>query len=224
MTGFEIEKHELAENPSPRCACILTLDVSSSMEGLPILELNEGIQIFHREINDDEFARYSVEIGIVTFSSGARVVTQIGSADGQPPPTLHASGMTWLGEGLELALDTLEERKNLYKLMGVSYYQPWMVLMTDGQPNDSWRNASRRVHELVGEKKLAFFGIAIGDLADMQTLQEICPPERPPVRLKGVRFRDFFQWLSASMSRVSRSTAGNSVKLPDISGWAEIQV
>ncbi len=224
MEGFEIQKHELAENPTPRCACILLLDVSSSMMGQPIAELNEGIRLFYEEIKNDETARYAVEIGIVTFSTGARVLTSIRSTEGPVPPTLHADGVTNLGEGLELALDILQERKDLYKRMGISYYQPWMVLMTDGQPTDEWRSAARRAHELAGQRKLSFFGIAIGDSADMDTLKEICPPNRPPVRMKGICFDKFFVWLSRSMSCISRSTTGSSVELPDISGWAEIGV
>jgi len=37
---------EFAENPEPRCPCVLLLDVSGSMAGQPINELNEGIQLF----------------------------------------------------------------------------------------------------------------------------------------------------------------------------------
>ena len=37
---------EFAENPEPRCPCLLLLDTSGSMRGNPIKELNEGIIIF----------------------------------------------------------------------------------------------------------------------------------------------------------------------------------
>lgn len=224
MAGFEIAEYELAENPSARCACILVLDVSSSMEGQPIHELNQGIRQFYREIKNDEVARYSVEIGIVTFSTGARIIKQINSADGPVPPTLRANGVTCLGEGLNLALNTLSARKNLYKQTGVSYYQPWMVLMTDGQPTDEWRAAAQRAHQLTKQRKLSFFGVAVGDKADMDTLKQICPPHRPPARMRGVQFREFFDWLSKSMSMVSRSTTHSTIKTPPISGWAEVEV
>jgi len=224
MSGFEIQEHQLAENPSPRCPCILLLDISGSMAGQPIAELNEGIKQFYQEIKDDEIARWSVEIGIVTFSSGANVHSQISSTDGPVPPTLRASGSTSLGMGLNVALDILLDRKNLYQQSGISYYQPWMILMTDGQPTDEWRSAAERVHQQTEQKKLSFFGIAVGNGADMATLTEICPLDRPPVRLKGIQFNKFFEWLSKSMSMVSRSTTGSSIRLPEINGWAEVEV
>jgi uncharacterized protein YegL len=46
---------------------------------------------------------------------------------------------------------------------------------------------------------------------------------RPALRLDGLRFADFFQWLSASMSRVSASASTSaSVPLPAVDGWASI--
>ncbi len=35
---------EFAENPEPRCPCLLLLDTSGSMAGAPIAQLNLGIR------------------------------------------------------------------------------------------------------------------------------------------------------------------------------------
>jgi uncharacterized protein YegL len=224
MPSFEIQEYDLAQNPTPRCPCILVLDTSGSMHGEPIQELNEGIKLFYQAIENDEIARWSVEIGIVTFSYDAHVHSQINSIEGPVPPTLQAGGSTSLGQGIELSLGILDERKRIYQQSGISYYQPWMVLMTDGEPTDEWKYASDRVHQLSKQKKLSFFGIAVGDAANMEILKMICPPERPPVRLRGLQFNSFFEWLSQSMSMVSCSTTGSSVNLPEIRGWADITV
>ena len=37
-----------ADNPEPRCPCVLLLDVSGSMQGQPISELNQGLIVFQR--------------------------------------------------------------------------------------------------------------------------------------------------------------------------------
>ena len=34
---------EFADNPQPRCPCVLVLDTSGSMGGAPIAELNRGL-------------------------------------------------------------------------------------------------------------------------------------------------------------------------------------
>jgi hypothetical protein len=39
---------EFALNADPRCACVLLLDTSGSMDGAPIKALNEGLKAFER--------------------------------------------------------------------------------------------------------------------------------------------------------------------------------
>jgi uncharacterized protein YegL len=47
---------------------------------------------------------------------------------------------------------------------------------------------------------------------------------REPLRLSGVRFKEFFLWLSASLKNVSHSNPGDSVPIPDYKpyGWSEV--
>lgn len=44
---------EFAENPEPRCPCILLLDTSGSMQGEAIQELNRGLNAFREELFSD---------------------------------------------------------------------------------------------------------------------------------------------------------------------------
>src|SRR4029079_17686128 len=64
---------EFAENPDPRCPCVLLLDVSASMQGPSIGALHEGLQAFQREVSRDAVPARRVEVAIVTFGTGAEV-------------------------------------------------------------------------------------------------------------------------------------------------------
>ena len=44
--SFEHKNDDFASNPEPRCPCLLLLDVSGSMRGHPIDELNAGLNTF----------------------------------------------------------------------------------------------------------------------------------------------------------------------------------
>ena len=83
--------------------------------------------------------------------------------------------------------------------------------------------AIQRTTDMVNSKKLTVFPIGIGDESDMSTLNSFSP-KRPALRLQGLKFREFFSWLSQSVSRVSQSMPGESVKLDieGIRGWAEL--
>lgn len=220
---FIIRQQELVENPTPRVPICLALDVSGSMSGQPIAELQDGVNMFFEAVRSDEVARYAAEIAIVTFGGVARKALDFYSIDRQEIPSFYADGGTPMGEGIELALDLLEARKTEYRNAGVDYYQPWLVVMTDGAPTDSIDNAGHRIAELVGAKKLTVFPIAIGEGANISQLGQLSPT-RPPLRLKGLNFREFFLWLSRSVSRVSQSTPGESVPLDTdgIKAWGQV--
>ena len=57
---------EFVDNPEPRCPCLLLLDVSGSMRGAPIRELNQGLIQFKDELYADSLAANRVEVGLPT--------------------------------------------------------------------------------------------------------------------------------------------------------------
>ncbi len=223
MATLNIGTDDLVDNPTPRVPVSLCIDTSGSMSGAPIEELVRGVNLFYDAIDEDEDAHDSAEVNIVEFNSAAGLIHDFASIERlQRISSLTASGATAMGAGVNLALDSLEKRKATYSASGVLYYQPWLVLMTDGAPTDSIDLAVKRVVDLVDAKKLTVFPIGIGG-ADMATLARFSP-NRPPLRLDGLRFKEFFEWLSKSVSRVSRSTPGDAVKLDleGLAGWAEL--
>ena len=215
---------DLVTNPTTRLPVCLCLDVSYSMNGKPLRELINGVHNFFKAIKDDEIARYSVELSIVTFHSKAELILDFASIDRQKLPTLRAQGMTSMGEGVNLALDILETRKNEYSNRGIDYYQPWMVLMSDGGPTDNITSAVKRVEDLVNNKKLTVFPVALGSGANVEVLRKFSSlPNKSVLRLTNPEnFREFFQWLSQSVAVASQSTPGDKPTLPELPRVIEI--
>jgi uncharacterized protein YegL len=118
---------------------------------------------------------------------------------------------TPMGEALEYAVDLVARRKAGYKSSGLSYVRPWILLMTDGEPTDCIRRAGELIRQGETEKKFMFFAVGV-DGANSQLLRSLSV--RPPLRLQGVAFRDFFIWLSCSLSKVSQSAPSATIDMP----------
>ena len=209
-----------AENPEPRCPCVLLLDVSGSMNGEPIRALNTGLLTYKDELVADSLASKRVEVA--TFGGAVQTVTDFVTADLFQPPTLIPNGDTPMGQAVRTAVDMVRQRKEIYRTNGIMFYRPWIFLITDGAPTDEWQSAAAAVKE--GEKGKAFAFFAVGvEGANMEVLRQFSV--REPLQLTGLRFRDLFQWLSNSQQRVSRSTPGDDVPLVDPTGpkgWASV--
>jgi uncharacterized protein YegL len=223
------ESIEIGNPTQPHCATVLLLDVSGSMSGEKISALNEGIRRFRDETSCDDLAKKRVDLAVITFGEGVNVVHNFSNIDQFEPPTFSADGKTPMGEAILRAIDLVEERKTQYKAQGIDYFRPWIFMVSDGEPTDMrpgdsrWEEVRRRVHEGEANSKFMFFAVA-AEPANVESMTQIAPPNRPPIKLIGTKFPEMFTWLSKSQIRVSSSKVGEQVALenPVAAGWGSV--
>ncbi len=216
------EAVEFAENPEPRCPCVLLLDTSASMTGTPIQALNDGLETFRDNLITDDLAKKRVEVSIISFDNQVKIVQDFITADQFENPVLTAQGQTYMGTAINKALDLISARKLEYRNNGITYYRPWVFLITDGEPQGESekvvQEAADRIRQEEDNKHVAFFAVGV-EGANMDRLGEIV--QRTPLKLRGLDFQEMFIWLSASMQQVSHSKVDEQVALPP-PGWGTV--
>jgi uncharacterized protein YegL len=224
-----LSKIEVANIEQPHCATLLLLDTSGSMiENNKIQQLNEGLKLFKEEILKDDLASSRVDVAIVAFGDGVKAVHPFSSIQDFIPPQLDANGNTPMGEAILYGIDLIEKRKSIYRNLGVSYFRPWIFMITDGEPTDmkpgdsTWVNVKSMMEDCEKNNKLVFFSVGV-EPANMERLKELMPPSRGPIKLREGNFREMFRWLSNSQEKIVKSDIkpGEMVKLEAPTGWGE---
>lgn len=217
-------------NPDPRVACVVLADVSGSMQGEPIAAMERGFAAFTRYLQNEVLASKRVEVAVVTFGTVATVLVPMQEARALQPVAFTASGTTNMAAGIHLALDILDDRKHAYKVAGLQYYRPWILLLTDGKPNlDGFDEAVARLNAVESARGVTVFAVGAGPRVDYQQLGRLSL-QRSPAPLEGLKYEELFEWLSASLSNVSNSSEfarddqsheemRGRVPLPSAAGW-----
>ena len=109
-----------------------------------------------------------------------------------------ADGDTALVDAVDEAIDIVNNRKKWYKSTGQPYYRPWIILITDGEPNEGQDVSAlaSKIKKDTSEKKYVFLPIGVNN-ANMQVLKSI-QGQIPAMTLKDAKFETFFRWLSDS--------------------------
>jgi uncharacterized protein YegL len=213
--GLSPERIKAAVNPQPRCPTVIIADRSGSMEGKPIVELQEALHQFFCTLAEDPACQASVEPAIVTCGGEARLETPFISLlefDRSQLLLLEAEGDTPLGSALSIALDAVLEQRDKYRRSGLPSYKPVVVALSDGQPTDALQEIAERYRALEGEVLLIVVGI--GPHADMALLGQIAQPSIPALRLADCDFRKLFRLLSDSFRKLGGSCRATDAFLP----------
>ncbi|RKH69398.1 vWA domain-containing protein [Corallococcus aberystwythensis] len=207
MTSPLKEFTSSAARPLP---VILLADVSGSMaaEG-KIDALNQSVREMLSTFTSTDDLRAEIHVAVITFGGEARVHTSLQPASAVKWSDLVAEGGTPMGQAMTLAADLVDDREKL----PVRAYRPTIVLISDGQPTDSWQAGLERVTRQGRAQKADRMALAIGGDADVDMLRRFLNDEKKQVFVvaDARRIKDFFQFVTLSVTARSRSANPNDV-------------
>ena len=199
-----------SHNKARALPVILLADVSGSMSVNGKIEaLNQAVNEMVTTFTAEEEGRAEIQIAVITFGGTAQVHLPLQPAKDVSWEGMGANGGTPMGRAMELAADLIDDRETIPSRA----YRPTIVMVSDGIPTDSWEQGLVR---LTGEgrgAKAFRMALAIGADADEAMLARFVGGEEPVVYKAedARRIRDFFQFLTMSVTSRSRSANPNAV-------------
>lgn len=182
---------------------IWLVDCSGSMMGEKIQSLNYAIRQTIPDMKEAAADNPNAQLYVraLTFSEGAswHIAT--------PTPVesfewidVEAQGLTDMGEAFELACEQL-----MMPPMPERALPPVLVLLSDGQPTDSYHESLQKLLALPWGKKAVKIAIAIGQDADEQVLSEfVNNPEMPVLKANNPQaLVKYIKWASTVAKQVS---------------------
>lgn len=192
----------------PICFC---LDTSGSMIAptasgkTRMAELNDAFSKFITAMKANDEVSSSADIAMITFGGQAGILQNFSPIANLDVPTIEvkARSLTPMGEAIQVALKLLEIRKDGYKQKGIEYYQPWLVVLTDGEPEgknaiDEMNKAIQQTTELESQNKLVVFNIGIGDDVNLDVLKKLSVKRENPISVGETNLDEVFEFLGKS--------------------------
>jgi len=188
---------------------ILLLDVSGSMGGEKIRNLNDAVRDMLEVFRDTENSETEIWVAIITFGDQVKLHQKLVSAGQIQWQDLSAGGSTPLGVALQMAKAMIEDKD----VVPSRAYRPTVVLVSDGQPDNGWESPLTEFIGVGRSAKCDRMAMAIGAQADETVLGKFI--EGTPNGLfyseNAKQMRDFFKFVTMSVTIRTKSQTPNVI-------------
>lgn len=193
---------------------VLLLDVSSSMGGEKINTLYDSVVEMVDSFVAAQVKETIIDVAIITFGSRVELhtpYTSVVDLQRAGMSQFRADGMTPMGTALKMAKDMIDDKDTTPS----NIYRPAVVLVSDGQPNDSWEKPLDNFIKDGRSAKCQRFAIAIGNDADQKVLEKFTGEKANILFAENAAdVADCFQKFTMSVSTRATSQNPNAVPTP----------
>lgn len=180
------------------------IDISESMIGEPIDQVQDGIAAIVKELKTDPYALETVWLSIIAFAGKSKVITPLQDIITFYPPKIPIGSGTSLSTGLQELMTSMDREivKTTYEKKGD--WKPIVFLFTDGIPTDSSDTAIKKWNENY-RRKCNLIAISIGKNTNYHLLGKLTDNVLLFDNSTINSYKEFFKWVTASIKATSEN-------------------
>lgn len=186
------------------------IDISESMVGEPIEQVESGMRNIIQELRTDPYALETVFVSVIAFAGKAKSLSPLTELYKFYPPKFPIGGGTSLGAALDFLMDDIEKSVQKTTLEMKGDWKPIVFLFTDGTPTDNPDRAIERWRKEFA-RKCNLICISLGDNADTAVLGRLTENVLRLNDTDEYSFKAFFKWVTASIKTHSTSVTDTGV-------------
>lgn len=185
------------------------IDISESMVGEPIQQVEEGLATIIQALKTDPHALETVYVSIIVFAGQPKTLVPLQEIVSFYPPKFPIGSGTSLSKGLGHLMYELRNNivKTTYEVKGD--WKPIVFLFTDGVPTDDtqaaineWKNNWQRTANLIA--------VSFGNETDTKLLGQLTENVLHFKNTSVQSYKEFFKWVTDSIKTSSISVENNS--------------
>lgn len=192
-----------------RLPIYFVIDVSESMVGEPIEQVQDGIATIIKDLRTDPYALETVYISIITFAGKAQKLTPLVELFNFYPPKLPIGGGTSLGNVITFLISDMNSSLQKTTMDQKGDWKPIIFLFTDGNPTDKYEAAFERWDKDY-KSKTNLIVISLGSNADTSIFGKITENVLLLKNTDSESFKKFFNWVTASIKTSSVSVTNSN--------------
>ncbi len=185
------------------------IDISESMVGEPIQQVEEGLATIIKELKTDPYSIETVWVSILVFAGQPKTLVPLQEIINFYPPKFPIGSGTSLSKGLGHLMYELRKNQVTTTMERKGDWKPIVFLFTDGVPTDDtsqaikeWKQNWQRTANMVA--------VSFGEETDMQMLSELTENVLHFKNTDSSSYKTFFKWVTDSIKTSSVSVENNT--------------
>ncbi len=195
-------------------------DVSESMVGEPIENVQKGMRNIIQELRTDPYALETAFVSVVAFAGRPAELSPLTELYKFYPPIIPIGGGTAVGRALDYLMDHIDREVKKTTADEKGDWKPIIFLFTDGTPTDDPRQAFDRWNRKY-RRHANLVVISMGDNVDTSLFGQLTENVIRFNASDETSYKAFFKWVSDSIRTTSMSVSeigSEELKLAPVDG------